>query len=101
MLQSHEGKRVPNVTFHVRENNAWRLVSGKQVVADFAQSEREGRQVQLLLQQFHCTEYCAVGTSGFGFFPGNSPLQYFRHSAPSLNFNLWTNARACLKGRYL
>src|SRR5207248_1360046 len=65
------GTRVPLDWRHldvVCENNAWRLVSGKEVVADFAQSEREGRQVQLLLQQFHCTEYCAVGTSGFGFF---------------------------------
>jgi hypothetical protein len=52
----------------LREDNHWRLVAGKQVVADFGQSEREGRQVQQLLQQFRCTEYCAVGTSGFGFF---------------------------------
>lgn len=37
-LQNHEGKRVPNVTFHVRENNEWKdvttddLFKGKTVV---------------------------------------------------------------------
>ena len=51
-----------------RDRNSWKLMSGKDVFADFGSSEREGRDVMVALQQFRCTEYCWVGSSGFGFF---------------------------------
>jgi glutaredoxin-like protein len=31
MLSNHEGQRVPNVTFHVRENNEWKDVTTEQL----------------------------------------------------------------------
>ncbi|MBI3145212.1 MAG: glutathione peroxidase [Pseudogulbenkiania sp.] len=31
MLSNHEGQRVPNVTFHVRENNEWKEVTTEQL----------------------------------------------------------------------
>src|SRR6185295_12043576 len=33
MLQNREGQRVPNVTFHVRENNAWKSVTTHELFA--------------------------------------------------------------------
>lgn len=31
MLSNHEGQRVPNVTFHIRENNEWKDVTTEQL----------------------------------------------------------------------
>lgn len=31
MLQNHEGQRVPNVTFHIRENNEWKDVTSAEL----------------------------------------------------------------------
>jgi hypothetical protein len=54
-----------------RDGGEWVLYAGRQAVGRFGGSEREGRAVASALEQFHVTELCRAGASGFGFFLTN------------------------------
>jgi hypothetical protein len=54
-----------------REGGEWVMYSDRTPVAHFGPAERDARSALEVLQQFHVTDLCRVGETGYGFFLSN------------------------------